>query len=256
MLRRDKKKKKQKPWWEKKATGEMKGWWTNKRTIKPPGLISKTAEEVYGTRPAWQTFESPKPAWESLPKEQREELQKKLTTATAFKTLSEKDKKSLSKSLGLNKFVNISNPFGSINEVVTANILRAVESGLVPEPPGDRWVKMRSGPFVGQWKKVHEEVPLWKEALYRFVSSSMMSAVAYNPDRREMEIEFVGGAVYRYRNIPAHLWEGLINAPSKGKYFWRHIRRYVETYPYKRVRFMREETVPLPESLKEKGYKT
>ena len=103
---------------------------------------------------------------------------------------------------------------------------------------------------------MHEEVPLWTEALYRFVTSSMMSAVAYNPERREMEIEFIGGAVYRYRNIPQRLWSGMMNASSKGKYFWKHIRRYVRKYPYKRVRFMRKEDVPLPKHMKKKGYKT
>ena len=207
-------------------------------------------------RSLWETFRTPVAAWDFIPKKQKAQLRKKLTIGTAFKPIPEKDKKAISRAIGTNRFIGVKNPFQSLEELTAMNIMRGVKNELVPEAPDDRYVKLRSGPFKGQWKKVHEEVTLWKESFYKFVTSSMMSAVAYNPERREMEIEFVGGAVYRYRNIPKSLWEGLMNAPSHGKYFWKHIRRFVTQYPFKRVRFMRKEDVPLPKGLKEKGYKT
>ena len=224
---------------------DKRQWWWDKQKIGKKGK-----ERV------WQTFNFPKAAWDFIPQKQRVKLKKKLSTETVFKPIPEKDKKAISKAMGMNRFTSVANPFHSLEHLAAANIFRGLKEEIVPEPPDDRYVKLRTGPFRGQWKKVHEKVPLWTEALYKFVVSSMMSAVAYNPERREMEIEFVGGAVYRYRNIPQSLWTGLLNASSKGKYFWKHIRRFVKKYPFKRVRFMRKEVLPIPKNLAKKGYTT
>ena len=230
--------------WDRQRPIKKRWWWEQQE-------LGKT-----GKKRAWETFKTPKPAWDFIPEPQRVELRKKLSTETVFKPIPEKDKKAISKAIGMNRFTSVKNPFQSLETLAAINIMRGVSEEVVPEAPDDRYVKLRTGPFRGQWKKVHEEVPIWKEALYKFVVSSMMSAVAYNPEKEEMEIEFVGGAVYRYRNIPKDLWTGLLNASSHGKYFWKHIRRFVEKYPFKRVRFMRKETLPLPKSLEERGYKT
>lgn len=51
-----------------------------------------------------------------------------------------------------------------------------------------------------------------------------------------LEIQFNSGSVYKYRNIEKFRFEEFMNAPSKGKYFWQHIRQETVKYPYERVR--------------------
>ena len=235
---------------------------TGTKTNPLKSSIIPTQREVSFKRskqkPFWETikFKSVGGGIEALPKSSARKLKKKLTTSTVFSPIPARQRNAVTSMLGRNQFIKAENPFHSLEQAAAVNILRGVKEGLMPEPPDDRYVKMRSGPFVGKWVKVFEEVPIWTEALYKFVVSSMMTAIAYNPPTRELEIEFGGGAVYRYKNIPPHLWKGLVNAPSKGKYFWKHIRRAVTTYPYKRVRFPRRETKELPKWMQKKGYKT
>lgn len=56
------------------------------------------------------------------------------------------------------------------------------------------------------------------------VESQALISVGYDPDRRIMEVEFEGGAVYRYLDVPAELYAGLMAAPSQGQYFAEHVR--------------------------------
>jgi hypothetical protein len=39
-----------------------------------------------------------------------------------------------------------------------------------------------------------------------------------------MEVRFVGGAVYQYYDVPQSMFLDFYDAPSKGKWFWQHIR--------------------------------
>lgn len=59
------------------------------------------------------------------------------------------------------------------------------------------------------------------------VSSSNLSSVAY--DSGTLEIQFKNGRYYRYFNVPESVYLGLLTAPSKGRYFHRHIKT---AYPY------------------------
>ena len=125
-------------------------------------------------------------------------------------------------------------------------------------PPPNRWVLLKSGPFEGQWRRVIEQKDLFSQAIYQFVVSSNLSAIAYDPRTREMEIEFKGGAVYRYFNVPKRVYTGLLNSGSHGKYFWRYVRglggksRGLEPiYRYSRLRF-RKEKKKVPGYLKKK----
>lgn len=56
------------------------------------------------------------------------------------------------------------------------------------------------------------------------VESSNLAGIGYNRGARVLEIEFRSGGIYRYREVPAEIYEGLLNAESKGGYFVRHIR--------------------------------
>ncbi len=64
------------------------------------------------------------------------------------------------------------------------------------------------------------------------VSSSSLVAVGYDPARRELEIEFVSGRVYRYFGVPAQAHQALMRARSKGRHFNARIR---DRYRFRRL---------------------
>ena len=66
------------------------------------------------------------------------------------------------------------------------------------------------------------------------VNSSNISAVRYNASDRTLEVEFHGGRIYEYFNIPASVYRDLLSATSKGSYFYYHIRR--APYQYRRLK--------------------
>lgn len=49
------------------------------------------------------------------------------------------------------------------------------------------------------------------------VDSSMIYAVAYDPDAQELEVVFNSGGVYRYEDVPPEIYKGLLDAESKGR---------------------------------------
>lgn len=65
------------------------------------------------------------------------------------------------------------------------------------------------------------------------VSSSNLKAIAYDTLHHILTIEFHNGSIYEYYNVPPHIYEGLLYAPSKGKYHHRYIKN---NYPYKRIK--------------------
>lgn len=56
------------------------------------------------------------------------------------------------------------------------------------------------------------------------VESTTLAAVAFDPVRRLLQLEFRSGAVYQYFNVPEAVHQALVDAPSKGAYFNRTIR--------------------------------
>jgi hypothetical protein len=65
------------------------------------------------------------------------------------------------------------------------------------------------------------------------VTSSNLRSVGYDASTKILEIEFNSGGVYEYYNVPLAVYQGLMNAPSHGKYFHRHIK---DSYRYSKVR--------------------
>jgi hypothetical protein len=60
------------------------------------------------------------------------------------------------------------------------------------------------------------------------VESSVVRSVGFS---RVIEIEFESGRVYQYIDVPEDVYQGMLAAESKGKYFNSHIRgkfRYQE----------------------------
>ncbi len=56
--------------------------------------------------------------------------------------------------------------------------------------------------------------------------------MGYEPARRELDIQFVSGRVYRYFGVPPQAHEALMRAPSKGRYFNARIR---DRYRFRRL---------------------
>ena len=64
------------------------------------------------------------------------------------------------------------------------------------------------------------------------VESSMVHAVGYDAETQTLEVVFNSGRIYRYENVPAEEYEGLMNAESKGRYMRANI---IDVHPYYRV---------------------
>jgi len=65
------------------------------------------------------------------------------------------------------------------------------------------------------------------------VESTNLSRIRYDENTLTLEIEFHGGRVYQYFDVPSHVFEGLKTAyDSHGKFFNEHIKGY---YRYARV---------------------
>jgi hypothetical protein len=67
--------------------------------------------------------------------------------------------------------------------------------------------------------------------MQRVISSNIV-AIGYDAGSELLQIEFKNGSVYQYHRVPSSIANGLLNAPSHGKYFARFIRnagyRYIQ----------------------------
>lgn len=63
--------------------------------------------------------------------------------------------------------------------------------------------------------------------------SSLVRVISYEPRARALTVHLTNGGVYRYREVPVHVFEGFIVAESKGAYFNKTIRG---KYPWEMVK--------------------
>jgi hypothetical protein len=66
----------------------------------------------------------------------------------------------------------------------------------------------------------------------KIVESSHLYSVGY--ENGVLEIKFQDGGVYRYYNVPYHVYEELMDADSKGNFFHYNIR--TQNYQYEKIR--------------------
>ncbi|WP_343565235.1 KTSC domain-containing protein [Kiloniella sp. b19] len=59
------------------------------------------------------------------------------------------------------------------------------------------------------------------------VRSSNIASAGY--ENGTLEIAFVDGGVYQYFNVPEYVYQGLMSAASKGRYFHDHIKDRYQT---------------------------
>lgn len=56
------------------------------------------------------------------------------------------------------------------------------------------------------------------------VSSSAVRSIGYNAETQVLEVEYLGGGVYQYTNVPASEYEALMSSSSVGKYLQNNIK--------------------------------
>ena len=64
------------------------------------------------------------------------------------------------------------------------------------------------------------------------VESEMLRLVGYDAAARLLEVVFNTGDKYRYLEVPASEYEGLMSAESIGQYMHKHI---IDHYDYERI---------------------
>lgn len=50
------------------------------------------------------------------------------------------------------------------------------------------------------------------------VQSSNVKSIGYEADNQKLLVEYLSGQKYEYENVPASVFDGLLEAVSKGKY--------------------------------------
>lgn len=65
------------------------------------------------------------------------------------------------------------------------------------------------------------------------VSSSSLVSVGYDSTNSTLEVEFHGGSIYEYYDVPAHVHTGLMSAGSHGSYFDANVKK--AGYAYNRI---------------------
>ncbi len=56
------------------------------------------------------------------------------------------------------------------------------------------------------------------------VDSTTLRTIGYDAERQLLQIEFQNRSLYQYFDVPAAVYEELLQAPSKGTYFNQSIR--------------------------------
>ena len=64
------------------------------------------------------------------------------------------------------------------------------------------------------------------------VSSSNLRSVGYDPESLTLEITFISGGTYQYHGVTQGVYDSLLAASSKGKFFHAHIKNI---FPYNKV---------------------
>lgn len=64
------------------------------------------------------------------------------------------------------------------------------------------------------------------------VDSSNIKSIGYDVDSETLQVEFNGGTLYQYFDVPQHIYDGLLEAGSKGGFLHAQIKG---RYRYSRV---------------------
>jgi hypothetical protein len=56
------------------------------------------------------------------------------------------------------------------------------------------------------------------------VESSNIHSIGYDETRRVLAVGFNSGAIFHYSHVDKGTWERFVTAPSKGSFFYRHVK--------------------------------
>jgi hypothetical protein len=65
------------------------------------------------------------------------------------------------------------------------------------------------------------------------VDSSMIHAVGYDKEAKEMEVVFNSGKIYRYKDVPQKVCKELLESSSKGSFMHGQIFGCYEEYQFR-----------------------
>jgi hypothetical protein len=80
--------------------------------------------------------------------------------------------------------------------------------------------------FCGENSKEHQSMQL------STIDSTMLYAIGYDEATQTMDVVFNTGGIYRYTDVPKHVYDSLLAAPSKGRYMQDNV---IGSYPYQRL---------------------
>lgn len=63
-----------------------------------------------------------------------------------------------------------------------------------------------------------------KEITKHKVQSSNIDWIGYDEDSEELYVGFLNGSIYVYYDVPENIFNGFMNAGSKGRYLWAKVR--------------------------------
>jgi hypothetical protein len=58
------------------------------------------------------------------------------------------------------------------------------------------------------------------------IQSANIASLGYDAETQTLEVEFLNGHVFQYFNVPADIYNGFLEAESKGLYFSISIKGY------------------------------
>jgi hypothetical protein len=56
------------------------------------------------------------------------------------------------------------------------------------------------------------------------LSSSAISSAGYDDETQTLDVSFTSGQTYTFQNVPSEIFDGLISAPSPGRYYHQQIK--------------------------------
>jgi len=69
------------------------------------------------------------------------------------------------------------------------------------------------------------------------IDSTLLAWIRYSPDQHRLQLGFRAGKIYDYLEVPVQVYNELLLADSKGRYFNSHIRNNFRT-----------ESIPAPQN--------
>ncbi len=58
----------------------------------------------------------------------------------------------------------------------------------------------------------------------KHITSEEILSAGYDPATSVLELEFFGGALYQYADVPPEIYDGLMAANAPDRYFAQHIK--------------------------------